>query len=515
MALKYRWLMVGLAVLAIAGTIPVLFELGSEFMPPLNEGSILYMPTTLPGISITEATRLLHVQDKIFKQFPEVDTVFGKVGRADTPTDPAPLLMIETTVMLKPEREWRDGMTWKKLIAEMDAEMQFPGVTNAWTMPIKARIDMLTTGIRTPVGIKIYGPDLEVIQDLGQQIEGILQHVKGTRSVYAERVAGGYYVDFIPNREEAARYGLTVEDVEAIVETAIGGKNIDDTIEGRERYKINVRYSRDLREDLEQLGNVLIPTPGGRHVPIDHIADIRISTGPPSIKDENGSLTGWVYVDVFDRDIGGYVKEAQQLLRDSLSLPAEYHLVWAGQYEYMERVAEKLRTVIPLTLLIIFFLLYLNFRSVTEALIVLLSVPFAAIGSIWILYLLGYNTSIAVWVGVIALVGVAAETGVVMLVYLDEVWNRRMAEGSITSTTDVLDAVQEGAVQRVRPKLMAVTTTIAALLPILWGHGVGADVMKRIAAPMVGGLVSSAILTLLIIPAVYAIWKLRQIPKDR
>lgn len=537
-SLKHRWFIIGGAIMIFVMSMPLFRKIGSEFMPPLNEGSILYMPTTFPGISITEAERLLIIQDKLFKTFPEVDTVFGKVGRADTATDPAPLSMIETTVVLKPEEEWpkriekfknipqpfktilqsvfgkKRRVTWEELIEEMDSKFKFPGVTNAWTMPIKARIDMLTTGIRTPVGIKIYGPDLKVIQVIGEKIEGVLRNLEGTRSVYAERVVGGY---FVIKRDELARHGLRVEEVESVIESAIGGMNIDVTIEGRERYPINVRYVRDFREDIERVKRVLVVTPTGAQVPITQLADIKIVSGPPVIKDENGSLTGWIYVDVAGVDIGTYVKKAKNLLREKIKIPPGYYLQWSGQYEYMERAKEKLKLILPLTLMIVFMLLYFNKKSVIETFIVMLAVPFSLVGVVWILYLLGYNLSVAVWIGIIALLGVDAETGVVMLVYLDEAYERWKREGKLKSLNDLEDAIMYGAVQRVRPKVMTVSAIIAGLLPIMWSHGTGADVMKRIAAPMIGGIITSMLMELLVYPPIYVIWKgrgVREIEKN-
>ncbi|UCH77997.1 MAG: efflux RND transporter permease subunit, partial [Candidatus Coatesbacteria bacterium] len=450
----------------------------------------------------------------LFKTFPEVDTVFGKIGRADTATDPAPMAMVETTVVLKPQREWRKGMTYEKLIREMDASFAFPGVTNAWTMPIKARIDMLTTGIKTPVGIKVFGPDLEGIAEQAQRLEAILNDVPGTRSVYAERVTGGYYLDITPRREALARYGLTVEEVERILETAVGGMNVDRTVEGRERFGISVRYFQDYRSDPEALKRVLVPTPAGPPVPLGQIADIEFRTGPPVIKDENGSLSGWVYVDIEGRSVGSYVRDAKRAVAAKLPPKPGYHIVWTGQYEAMERVRQRLIFVLPVTLAIIFVLLYFNFRSVTETLIVLLSVPFALVGAVWLMFILGYNMSIAVWVGIIALAGLAAETGVVMIVYLDEAYNRWRAEGRLRSLADLREAIQEGAVQRVRPKMMTVLSTMLGLLPIMWSAGAGADVMKRIATPMVGGMATSTLLTLVVIPAIYMFWRGRGLPPE-
>jgi copper/silver efflux system protein len=510
MVLRFKKITIAVAALMLLLTVPSFMRLGSEFMPPLNEGMIFYMPTTLPGISVTEAGRILQLQDRILMKFPEVLRVFGKSGRAETPTDPAPFSMGETTVMLKPESEWRAGMTWEKLVEEMDRAVRLPGVANAWTMPIKNRIDMLSTGIRTPVGIKIFGPDLKKIEEIGKQIEGILPQVSGTRTVFAERVAGGYYLDIDIRREEVARYGLMVGDVGMLIESAIGGESISSTVEGRERYPINVRYARELRDDVEKLRRVLVPTMNGAQVPLGQIADIRLTTGPAMIKNEEGQLVGYVYVDMAGRDIGGYVEEAKKIVAEKVKLPQGYTLVWSGQYEYLQRAKERLLYVVPLTILIIFVLLYLNFQSVAKSLIVLLSVPFALVGGIWLLDLLDYNLSVAVWVGIIALAGVAAETGVVMIVYLDEVYERRLREGSMANVRDLNEAIIEGAVQRVRPKMMTVMAIIAGLLPIMWSHGTGADVMKRIAAPMIGGMVTSTILTLAVIPAIYALWRGRK-----
>jgi len=511
--LKKKLLVLSSVILILLISTPAFRNLGSEFMPPLNEGSILYMPTTLPGISITEAGKYLQIQDRLIKSVPEVKRVFGKVGRAETATDPAPLSMVETTILLKDKKEWRPGMTWEKLIDELDRKVRIPGWVNAWIMPIKTRIDMLTTGIRTPVGIKIFGPDLKEIQKIGERIEGIISKVPGTRSVYAERVTGGYFIDFYVNREEAARYGLSVQDVQDIIESAIGGKTITMTVEGRERYTVNLRYARELRDDVEKLKRVLVPTPKGAQVPITQLADIVISTGPPVVKSEQGQLTGWVYVDVTGRDIGSYVKEAKVLLENELKLPPGYYLEWSGQYEYMQRAARKLKIILPITLFIVFLLLYINFRNVTESLVVILSIPFALVGSIWYLYLLGYNLSVAVWVGIIALAGVSAEIGVVMIIYLDQSINRARNEGRLKTLSDLHEAVIDGAAKRVRPIMMTFMAIIMGLFPIMWSHGTGADVMKRIAAPMIGGMVTSTILTLVVIPVIYALWKGRTLPK--
>ncbi len=492
-----------IAVLVVLVTIIPLKKLGSEFMPPLNEGDLLYMPTTLPGISITKAKQLLQQTDKIIKQFPEVHHVFGKIGRAETATDSAPLSMIETTIMLNPEDQWRPGMTIKKLIDEMDAAIQFPGVTNAWTMPIKTRIDMLSTGIKTPVGIKIAGDDLNVLQSLGQQIEAVVRTIPGTLSVYSERVVGGNYFDFEIDREQAARYGLTMGDIQDVIQTAIGGMNITTTIEGRERYPINLRYSRDLRDDINKLQRVLISTPQGHQIPMAQVAKIVIKKGPSMIKSENARLNAWIYIDLKDIDIGTYVENAKPIIEREISLPAGYSLFWSGQYEYMERAQARLKLVIPFTLLIIFLLLYFNFQNITESLIVMLSLPFSLVGGIWYVYYLQYNLSVAVVVGFIALAGLAAEIGVLVLVYIDHEFQRKMKTGSITNLHDLREVVFKGISERIRPILMAVSATFAGLLPIMWGSGTGSEVMKRIAAPMVGGMVSATLLTLIVIPALY------------
>ncbi len=483
-------------------------KLGSEFMPPLYEGDLLYMPTTLPGISITKARELLQQTDKIIRTFPEVHHVFGKIGRAETATDPAPLSMIETTITLKPEKEWRPGMTPGKLVDDLNEALQFPGLTNTWTMPIKTRIDMLSTGIKTPVGIKVVGDDLEILQRLGRRIEKVMRRVPGTLSVYAERVAGGNYLDFEINREEAARYGLTVGDVQDVIMSAVGGMNITYTVEGLERYPVNLRYGRELRDNLPALRRVLVPAPTGAQVPIGQLADIRFRKGPPGIKSENARLNAWVYVDIKGIDVGTYVKRAQQAVLEGVAMPPGYTVIWSGQYEYMQRAEKRLKVVMPLTLGIIFLLLFLNFRNVIESLIVMLSLPFALVGGIWLIYLLDYNMSIAVGVGFIALGGVAAETGVVMLIYLDHAYEEmRREKGVGMGLSDIYSAIMIGAVDRVRPKMMTVTAIMAGLLPIMWGHGTGSQVMKRIAAPMVGGMISSTVLTLLVIPAIYALWK--------
>lgn len=496
---------VALAIMLLA--LYPLKQIGSEFMPPLNEGDLLYMPTTMPGISITKAKELLQQTDKIIKTFPEVERVFGKVGRAETATDPAPLSMLETTITLKPEAQWREGMTIEKLTDELDRAIQFPGVTNAWTMPIKTRIDMLSTGIKTPVGIKIAGEDLNVLEKLGEEIEALMQEVPGTLSAYAERVAGGNYLDYDIDREAAARYGLTIGDVQDVIMTAIGGSNITYTVEGLERYPINLRYQRELRDDISSLERILIPTPRGEHIPIAQVAKISIRKGPSGIKSENARLNAWIYVDIKGIDVGTYVKNAKKLVDEKFNLPAGYSLIWSGQYEYMERAEKRLQVVVPITLIIIFMLLYFNFKNFTESLIVMFSIPFALVGGIWFIYFLDYNMSVAVAVGFIALTGVAAETGVIMLLFLDEAYKERKERGEMNSLSDLREAVMEGAVERVRPKMMTVVAIMAGLIPILWGHGTGSQVMKRIAAPMVGGMVSSTILTLLVIPVIYIIWK--------
>ena len=482
-------------------------NIGSEFMPPLYEGDLLYMPTTLPGISITKAKEILQQTDKIIRTFPEVHQVFGKVGRAETATDPAPLSMIETTIMLKPEEEWREGMTPDKLVDELNQAIKFPGLTNAWTMPIKTRTDMLSTGIKTPVGIKVAGDDLETLQKLGQQIEEVVRNIPGTLSVYAERVAGGNYLDFDINREEASRYGLTVGDVQDVIMSAIGGMNITYTVEGLERYPVNLRYGRELRDNLPALRRVLVPTPTGAQIPIEQLADIRIHKGPSGIKSENARLNAWIYVDIKGIDVGTYVKKAQQVVMEQIDVPSGYSVAWSGQYEYMLRAEKRLRLVVPITLAIIFMLLYLNFRNITESLMVMLSLPFALVGGIWLMYILDYDMSIAVGVGFIALAGVTVEMGVVLLTYLDQAYNRRLAEQRMNNKEDLYQSIIEGSVMRVRPILMTVASTMIGLLPIMWGHGSGSEVIKRIAAPMVGGMLSATILALLVIPVIYALWK--------
>ncbi len=518
------------AALLVLSSIPVYMRLGSEFMPPLNEGTILYMPTTLPGLSVTEAQGLLQTQDQILKTFPEVESVFGKAGRAETSTDPAPFSMMETTVVLKPRDQWRkkprwysswmpdllqrplrhlwnDRITWEELISEMDAKMRFPGVTNAWTMPIKARIDMLTTGVRTPIGIKIFGSDLKQVEKIGTDLEGLLQGIDGTRSVYAERTAGGYFLDFDLKREELARYGLTIKEAEMVIMSAIGGEPVTTTVEGRERYTVNVRYARELRDTLPKLRRVLVPTMSGAQVPLAQLADIELRLGPAMIRNENGLLAGYVYVDVAGRDIGGYVEEAKRKVAQSLRLPAGYSIQWSGQYENMARVRERLKVVLPLTLFIILFLLYMNTKSWVKTSIVMLAVPFSLVGAVWLLWALGYNVSIAVWVGMIALMGLDAETGVFMLLYLDLAYYEMVRAGRMKTAEDLDEAIIHGAVKRVRPKMMTVACAFMGLVPIMWSLGTGADLMKRIAAPMIGGLFTSFIMELLVYPPIFFMWK--------
>ncbi len=476
-------------------------QIGSEFMPPLNEGDLLYMPSTFPGISITKAKQLLQQTDRIIKSFPEVESVFGKIGRAETATDPAPLSMIETTIILKPQEEWREGMTLQKLIQELNAAVQIPGVTNMWTMPIKNRIDMLATGIKTPIGIKVAGPDFKTLEHIGREIEQVLRPLPGTRSVYAERVMGGNFIDFTIDRAVAARYGLTTGDIQDIIATAIGGMNITETVEGLERYPVNVRYPRALRENLEALREVRVPTPYGSFIPLGQVADIRIVEGPPVIKSENARPNAWIYVDLEEgTDIGSYVQQARTTIAEKVTLPPGYALTWSGQYEYMERANRRLKLLVPITVALIFILLLIHFQRVTESILLLLPLPFAVVGAIWLLWALGFNMSIAVGVGLIAVAGLAAETGVVMQVYLNEAINRYRREGRLRSLEDVASALEEGASERVRPLLMTVSTTLIGLLPIMFGTETGSEVMKRIAAPMVGGLASATLLTLVLIP---------------
>jgi len=558
--LRFKWATVIAAILIVLATIPIFKKLGSEFMPPLFEGDLLYMPTTLPGLSVTEAQRLLQIQDKVLKSFPEVKLVFGKAGRAETATDPAPFSMMETVILLKPESEWPKIPRWysswapewlQKILRRfwpdhkkvedliygpggLDEKMKFPGVTNAWTMPIKARVDMLTTGVRTPIGIKIMGSDLQKVQEIGEHIEMLLKDVPGTKSVYAERTAGGYFIDFTLRREELARYGLTIDQANSIIMSAIGGENVTTTIEGRERYPVNVRYLKELRDDIERLKRVLVPigegapgaigTMGGMggvvssagvgaskitYVPLAQLADISLTTGPSMIRDENGRLSGYVYVDLdtSKRDIGSYVTDAKRVVRENIKLPPGYQLIWSGQFEYMERAKERLVIVVPITIFLVFLLLYFNTLSVTKTMIIFLAVPFSAVGAIWFLYLLGYNMSIAVWVGLIALMGVDAETGMFMLLYLDLAYHEAERRGRLRNWDDLKEVIVEGAVKRLRPKFMTVAVMLMGLIPIMWSTGAGADVMKRIASPMIGGIFTSFIMELGVYPAIYAIWK--------
>ena len=506
------------AMLAVGVSMWPLSQLGSEFMPPLNEGDLLYMPTTPPGISITKARELLQQTDRIIAQHPQVEHVLGKVGRAETATDPAPLTMIETTIILRPKDEWPDGKQIEDIIRELNDMVQFPGVTNAWTMPIKTRIDMLATGIKTPIGIKLLGDDLDVLSEVGQQIEAVIRPLPGTASVYAERVVGGNYIDIRVRRVEAARYGLNVADVQDVVSSAIGGMNVTETVEGLERYPVNLRFPRELRSDLEALARIAVSTPTGHTVPLAQVADIRTVKGAPAIKSENARRTAWIYVDLTTSDIGGYVKRARKAVSRQVVIPPGVSMVWSGQYEYMERANARLRLVVPLTLGVIFLLLYLHFRQIGESIIVMSgTILFAPLGGLWLMYMLGYDLSIAVGVGFIALAGLATETGVVMLVYLDGTCRRYVREGRMNSLTDLRAAISEGAVERVRPLLMTVATTLIGLLPIMFGTETGTRVMKRIAAPMVGGLISSTLLTLVVLPAAYFLWKgrsLREQPEE-
>ena len=501
------------ALVVMLSAIPIYLDLGSEFMPPLNEGSILYMPTSVPGLPASEASRILQIQDRILSEFPEVQTVFGKIGRAETPTDPAPLSMVETVVTLKPESEWRPGMTWDALIAEMDAKLQFPGMANIWWMPIQTRNEMLTTGIRSNLGIKIFGPDLEQIEKIGVEIERVLKELPDTRSAFAERISSGYYLDFDVDREAAARYGLTVEDVNMIVQSAIGGENVTTTVEGKERYPVNVRYARELRDDLDELRRVLVPTPGGAQIPISQLADIRFSNSAPMIYNEGGSRVSYVFVDVKGKSYGDYVALAQDVIAERVDLPAGYYLQFTGQYEHMERMKKRLQLIVPVTLFLVLFLIYINTRSTTKTMIVLLAVPFSLAGAVWFLWLLGYNISSAVWVGLIALAGIDAETGIIMLLYLDLAYEERVRSGRMQTLDDLRDAVHHGAVKRIRPKFMTWGTTLIGLIPVMWSAGTGADVMKRIAAPMVGGITLSVIMELLVYPAIFYSWRKRQMER--
>jgi Cu(I)/Ag(I) efflux system membrane protein CusA/SilA len=532
-SLRWKYVVIAGAVAMVVVTVPVFEKLGSEFMPPLDEGTLLYMPSTLPGISIEQAQKLMQTQNRIIKRFPEVATVMGKSGRAETSTDPAPLSMMETTIVLKPQSEWRKTETWysrwtwapewlrqafrhitpdhissEQLVEEMNAALTMPGVSNAWTMPIKGRTDMLTTGVRTPVGIKVYGSDLRQIEKIGTEIEGILPKVRGTRNVFAERTGGGYFLDFEWKREEMARYGLSMDDVQGVLMSAVGGESVTTTIEGRERYPVNVRYLQDFRSDINRLNRVLVPTMDGKtQIPVSQLADIKLSSGPGMLRDENGMLNGYVYVDVAGRDVGSYVEEAKQLVRERVKLPAGYTLVWSGQYEAMQRVREKLMVIVPLTLALIMMLLYANTKSITETLLIILAVPFSAVGAIWFLYALGYNMSIGVWVGLIALLGVDAETAIFMLLYLNIAYEGAKKAGKMNSLADLQEAIHDGAVKRIRPKFMTVAVMFMGLVPIMWSTGTGADVMRRIAAPMIGGIFTSFILELVVYPAIYEVWK--------
>ena len=514
-ALRFKWtaLLVNFAVVPL--TVPLLFAIGSEFMPPLYEGSMLYMPTAPPGMSITEATRLLQVQDKLLKKVPEVEQVFGTVGRGTTPTDNTPMGMVNTTVVLKPRNQWRPGLTFEQLQSEMDASLQFPGFPNVWTQPIRNRLDMLLTGIKTPVGIKIFGADLDVIQGLGQQVERILQQVPGTRSVYAERVSQGYFTDIRIDRQAIARHGLTIEDVQDVIQSALGGENVTQTVEGRERYPVSVRYARAFREAVPALERVLVKTPMGASIPLGQLAEITLTTGPSMVRDEDAQLAGYVYVDTATRDIGGYVEAAKAAIAQNLTLPAGYTLQWTGQYEFQLRARERLKVLIPLVLFIIFMLLYMTFHSASEATIVMLSVVYAMTGGVILQWLLGYNFSVAVWVGYIALYGVAVQTGVVMVVYLHEALDKRLRQGGEVTADDVLRATIDGSVLRLRPKLMTVVVVMASLVPIMWSTGVGSDVMKPIATPIIGGMITSTIHVLIITPVVFYAMKVRALRRGK
>ena len=516
--LKAKILTIGLALLVLVGSVWPAMRLGSEFMPSLNEGTLMYMPTTLPGLSITKSAELLQTQNKIIKTFPEVDSVFGKTGRAATATDPAPTEMFETVINLRPESQWRSGMTLDRLIQELDKALQFPGVSNAWTMPIKARIDMLATGIRTPVGVKVIGRDLTVIEGIAREIETAIKTVPGTSSAFAERIIGGYYLEIEPDRTQLARYGLMVGDVQQVVASALGAETITNTVEGRERYGVSLRYPRDVRSDPQSIAReVLVPLANGASIPLGQVAGVKLVQGPASIRTENAQLAAYIFVDARDRDLGGYVADAKKAVAATVKFPPGYYAVWSGQFEYYERAKQRLLIVVPLTLVIIMLLLYLNFRRITETLIVMLSLPFALVGGLWLMWWMGFHLSVAVAVGFIALAGVAAETGVIMLIYLDHALDARRrhaeAEGRALTRSDLHAAIMEGAVERVRPKMMTVVAIMAGLLPILWSHGTGSEVMQRIAVPMIGGMVSSTILTLVVIPAVYALVKNLQTPQ--
>jgi Cu(I)/Ag(I) efflux system membrane protein CusA/SilA len=530
-SLRRKWTVIAVAAILVLLTVPAFQKLGSEFMPPLDEGSLFFMPTTMPGISVTEAQKLLQVTDRIIKSFPEVEQVLGKAGRAETSTDPAPLSMLETLIVLKPKSEWRKVDTWysswapdavkavlrritpdtlstSELVSQMNEALRFPGLSNAWTMPIKGRIDMLTTGIRTPVGLKISGANLVQIEQIGGQVEAALHQMKGTRGVFAERTGGGYFLDIDWDRDELVRYGLSVDEAQTAVQNAIGGESVATTIQGRERYSVSVRYQRDFRSNLEAIGRVLVPVAGGqKQISLSQLAEVSIASGPAMIRNEDGLLTGYVYVDITDQDPGGYIKEADRVLREKLELPAGYAVIWSGQYEAMQRVRERLWIVVPLTLLLIILLLYMSTRSLVKTSIVLLAVPFSAVGAVWLLYLLGYNMSIGVWVGLIALLGVDAETGVFMLLYLDLAYDKARQEGRLSTRADLRAAIIQGAAKRIRPKFMTMATMLFGLVPIMWATGTGSDVMKHIAAPMVGGILTSFLMELMVYPAIYEIWK--------
>ncbi len=538
--LNWRKTVLLIALLLTASAYIPLHKMGSEFMPPLYEGDLLYMPTTLPGISITKAKELLQQTDRIIASFPEVERTFGKVGRAETATDPAPLSMLETTIMLKPEEEWRmmkverfysswpeflqtplrwvvpdeRTITVNELIDELNSSIKFPGLTNAWTMPIKTRIDMLSTGIKTPVGIKIMGDDLEKLSEIGQEIEALVRTIPGTLSAYAERVTGGNYLDFDIDREAVARYGLTVGDVQDVIQSAIGGMNVTQTVEGLERYPVNIRYARDFRNDLQALNRVLIPISGGKHIPISQVAKLIIRKGPPGIKSENARRTAWIYVDIKGIDVGTYVNNAQQIVQEQIKLPTGYNIIWSGQFEYMEAARAKLVVIIPLTLMVIFLIIYINTRSLVKTGIIFVALPLSLVGCFWYLSFLGYNMSVAVWVGIIALAGISAETGVVMLLYLDLAYDAWTRHGRMRSCGDLMQAIHHGAVKRIRPKIMTITVIIAGLIPIMWSHGAGADVMKRIAAPMIGGIVTSGVMELMVFPVLYYIWRQRRLDQS-
>jgi Cu(I)/Ag(I) efflux system membrane protein CusA/SilA len=518
--LARKRLTLAVAAVLLAATVVPALRLGVEFMPTLNEGTLLFMPSSLPGMSVTEAARALQVQDRILRSFPEVESVFGKAGRATSATDPAPIEMSETIVNLKPENEWRAGMTSDRLVAEMDRAVQMPGISNAWTMPIKARIDMLSTGIRTPIGIKVFGNNLAEMERLAKEIEQVVRTVPGTTSAFAERLTGGYYLDVVPDQAALSRYGLTINDVHEVVSAALGGERLTTTVEGRQRFDVSVRYPRELRSDPDAIArNTMVAVKEGGMVPLGQLAKIEIVQGPPGIRTENALLSAYIFVDIRDRDIGGYVEDAKRAVATRVHFPPGYYVTWSGQFEYLQHAIAKLKVVVPVTLLLIFVLLFLNFRRLDDTLIVMLSVPFALVGGIWLMYLLGYNMSVAASVGFIALSGVAAETAVVMLMYLEHAW-RDVRQGCAAAArrpgpADLYDAIIAGAVLRVRPKMMTVLAILAGLLPIMWGHGTGAEVMRRIAAPMVGGMISAAVLTLLVVPAIYALVHERETAGNR